>query len=362
MINGKIIGIDARMIEASGIGVYIQHQMGLGIYDVAVGREVEIRKYDKDVRIIPFDAPIYSPKEQLTFPQKAIREAGVALMHFPHYNVPLPYRGKFVLTLHDLIYLVLPEMIGSPIKLAYAKTLMANALKRSEHVFTVSENSKKDLQHFFGTPPSKITITYNGVDGDFREKEKAEVRYLLSKFGIPEDKKVLLYVGNLKPHKNLQRLLEAFKALNRDDTILLLVGKAFRNLTLEQREAELGIKNRVIHTGLVSKEELIDLYNLADVFVFPSLYEGFGIPPLEAMACGTPVIAANNSSIPEAVGDAAILVDAADTAQITEAIRNLLDDQALAEEYIRRGKAQYRKFPWDNVTTTIRQTLEGLPV
>ena len=164
-------------------------------------------------------------------------------------------------------------------------------------------------------------------------------------------------MGNLKPHKNLPRLLEAFKELNREDTILVLAGRAFDGFSLQEQEETLHIQQSVIHTGEVTKEELVALYNRADVFVFPSLYEGFGIPPLEAMACGTPVAAANNSSIPEVVGDAAILFDARNTEQIKEAIQQLLDNEDLKQECIRKGTERVRLFSWDNVTETIKQTL-----
>ena len=149
MINGKTIGIDARMIEMSGIGTYIQHLMGVGIYDCALGKEEEIRKYDTEVRIIPYNAPIYSPKEQIGFPNKEVKAARIDIMHFPHYNVPISYRGKYVTTVHDLTHIVLPEFLGSKVKYIYAKFLMNQALKRASHIFTVSENSQKDIKKYF---------------------------------------------------------------------------------------------------------------------------------------------------------------------------------------------------------------------
>ena len=358
MINNKKLGIDARMIEMSGIGTYIQHMMGQGIYDYALGSEELIRKYDKDVKVIPFDAPIYSPKEQLFFSNKAVKVAGIDLMHFPHYNVPISYRGRYVVTVHDLIHLIFPEYLGSKVKYWYAKFLMTQAVRRADHVFTVSENSKKDIRKYFGTDPEKITVTYNGVDEDFRVKDKAEIDYLYEKYNIPRDKKLILFVGNLKPHKNLGTLLEAVKLLDRDDVMLLLVGKAFKNLDLEQQEEELGIRGQVIHTGLVSKEELVDLYNLADVFVFPSLYEGFGIPPLEAMACGTPVIAANNSSIPEVVGDAAILDKATDADEICNSINKLLNDNRLYEMMKKKGLERSCFFSWKKTNVYTKHEIQ----
>ena len=357
---GKLIGIDARMIEMSGIGTYIQHLMGQSIYDYAIGSEELIRKYDRDVKIIPFEAPIYSPQEQLLFPNKAVKAAGISLMHFPHYNVPLTYRGHYVVTIHDLIHLIFPEYLGSRAKYWYAKFLMTQAVQRAHHIFTVSENSKNDIQQYFGTPDKKITVTYNGVDDDFRVKCKSEIDYLYKKYDIPRDKKLILFVGNLKPHKNLDTLLEAVKMMDRNNVMLLLVGKAFKNMDLETKEEKLGIKDLVIHTGLVTKEELIDFYNLADVFVFPSLYEGFGIPPLEAMACGTPVIAANNSSIPEVIGDAAVLVDGKSPEQISFSISMLIEDSHKAGEYITKGLIRCNDFSWNKTQSIVKETLRAV--
>lgn len=361
MINGKIIAIDARMIEMSGIGTYIQHLMGQGIYDYAFGKEEEIRKYDKEVKVIPYDAPIYSPKEQIGFPDKEAKKSGIQLVHFPHYNVSISYHGDFVVTVHDLTHIILPEFLGNKLKYFYAKFLMSYALKKSKHIFTVSENSKKDIIELFKINPEKISITYNAVDSDFKQKNRDEIEYLYEKYQIPRKKKLLMYVGNLKPHKNLSRLIEAFSKLeNREDCRLLLVGKAFTSTDLESEEKRLGIGNYVIHTGMVKKEELIDFYNLATLFVFPSLYEGFGIPTLEAMACGTPVIAANNSSIPEVVGDAAVLFDATSTDEIARAIDKVLNNRNIASDLIDAGNERVKCFNWNNSVDVVKIQLEQI--
>lgn len=361
MINGKMIAIDARMIEMSGIGTYIQHLMGQGIYDYAFGNEKVIHKYDKTVKVIPYDAPIYSPQEQISFPSFAAKRAGICLVHFPHYNVPLSYRGKFVVTVHDLTHIILPEFLGNKLKFFYAKFLLSNALKRSEHIFTVSENSKKDICKIFKIREQKIAVTYDAVDKDFRKKDISDVQYLYDKYQIPKNKKILMYVGNLKPHKNLARLVEAFsKSAGKDTYRLLLVGKAFTSVDLIEIERNLGIESLVIHTGLVEKEELIDLYNLADLFIFPSLYEGFGIPPLEAMACGTPVIAANNSSIPEVVGEAAILFDALDIVDIKNSIDNTVGDDLLLHKLVDLGTKQFMKFRWETTIEEVKNCIDRI--
>ena len=358
MVNGKLIGIDARMIEMSGIGTYIQHLMGRGIYDYAVGDETQIRKYDKDVQVIHFDAPIYGLKEQLFYPNHAIENAGISLMHFPHYSVPVTYRGDYVVTVHDLTHIVFPEFLGRKIKYYYAKLLMGNAVHRARHIFTVSQNSRVDIQSYFGVEAEKITVTYNAVDSDFRNKSREDTDYVFDKFGISRDKKIILYVGNLKPHKNLDALLKAIKMMNDPDIVLLLVGKAFKSTDLLEKEREMGLSDFVIHTGVVDKEELVDLYNIGDVFAFPSLYEGFGLPPLEAMACGTPVVAANNSSIPEVLGEAALLVDCTNVAELAKGIRTVLEDDAVAKELIKRGFARANSYSWLSTVEKTKQVLE----
>ena len=191
-------------------------------------------------------------------------------------------------------------------------------------------------------------------------KDKAEINYLYDKYSIPRNKKLLLYVGNLKPHKNLSTLLKALKELNRDDVYLLLVGKAFKSVDLDEQEKQMGIKDKVIHTGMVSKEELIDFYNLADLFVFPSLYEGFGIPPLEAMACGTPVIAADNSSIPEVCGDAAVYFNGNAEDELAGKIVKVIDDDAKQNELIRKGKFRSEIFDWQNAKNEVGGVLDQL--
>lgn len=359
MMNGKKIAIDARMIEMSGIGTYIQHLMGQGIYDYAFGNEEEIRKYDKNVKIIPFKASIYGFREQMCFPKRIMRRAGIELVHFPHYNVPLSYKGRFVVTVHDLTHVILPDFLGSKIKYHYAKFLLNHALKNAEHIFTVSENSKKDICEIFGIDSTNITVTYNAVGSEFREKPREEIVYLYDKYGIPRDRKVLLYVGNLKPHKNLGRLLEAFSMLDdKEEYCLVLVGKEFACIKLQEQERLLKIEGQVVHTGLVNKEDLIDLYNLADLFAFPSLYEGFGIPPLEAMACGTPVIAADNSSIPEVVGDAAVMFDAMDANDIKRAICEMSANNI--EHFVSIGKHRAAGFSWDEMAGIVRDRLNQI--
>lgn len=357
------IAIDARMIQMSGIGTYIKTLMGQGIYQVALGDGKEIAEYDKDVEIIDYSDRIYSISEQLHFPFKALRRDKTDILHVPHYNVPLLYHGRLAVTIHDLIHLVLPEFLPNRMAYIYAKVVIGFAVRKADVIFTVSENSKKDLMRFFKVNEDKIVVTYNAVDKKFVHKDKKTVEYLVEKYGIPAGKKVIMYVGNLKPHKNLSRLLKAYAGMEgREDTCLVLVGKAFDSEDLTPEIEALGLGKEVIRTGIVVNEELVDFYNLADLFAFPSLYEGFGIPPLEAMACGTPVVCSNNSSLPEVVGDAAYTFDPYDENAICEAMTRVLKDGELSAELVAKGYERVKLFEDSTIVEKTRAAFERIKV
>ena len=298
--------------------------------------------------IITYESNIYGIYEQFKFPYKKVQ--GNNILHVPHYNIPIFYKGNLVTTIHDITHILFPEYLPNKFALYYAKFMISRAVKRSEYILTVSENTKKDLIKYFNADPNKIVITYNGVDKKFRCKEKSEYEYLYSKYRIDRNKKILLYVGNKKPHKNIAKLIKAMSLLeNKENYTLVLSGKGFEGYNeLENLSDKLGLNELIIHTGIVSDEELVDLYNLADLFVFPSLYEGFGIPLLESMACGTPVICSNSSSLPEVVGDAALMFDPNDEVELARSIEGVLSNKQLYKELIEKGYKRVRKFTWED--------------
>lgn len=355
------IAIDARMIQMSGIGTYIKTLMGQGIYDIALGNENDIHKVDESVDVIDYADKIYGVSEQLHFPSKALKKSGADMLHVPHYNVPVFYRGRLAVTIHDLTHLVLPEFLPNKFAYIYAKLIIGYAVRKSDIIFTVSENSKRDIMKFFKVREDKIDVVYNAVDAKFTKKERSSVEYLVDKYSLPHDKKVIMYVGNLKPHKNLLRLLEAYAKMDgRDDTCLVLIGKAFDSEDLTPKINELGIEKNVIRTGIIVDDELVDFYNLADLFVFPSLYEGFGIPPLEAMACGTPVVCSDNSSLPEVVGDAAYMFDAYDTDMICKAMEKVLSDEAFAASLVKKGYERVKIFTPESVINRTKAAFDRI--
>ena len=199
------IAVDARMISMSGIGTYIQNLMKYGCYDIALGNKEDISKFSNKVQTIKFDSPIYGIKEQLKFPYKKLKKMKPDLLHVPHYNVPIFYKGKMIVTIHDLTHLIYPEFLPNKFAYYYAKFMIWIALKKACKIITVSENTKKDILERFKVNPDKIEVIYNAVGKEFIKKDKKNITYLYKKFDIPKDKKILMYVGNLKPHKNLER-------------------------------------------------------------------------------------------------------------------------------------------------------------
>ena len=352
------IAIDARMVNKSGIGTCIQHWLKDVGYTIALGDPKELELYDNVPKHIPFISSIYGYKEQLKFPYRALYREKLDILHVPHCNIPLFYRGKMLVTIHDLTHLIYPEFLPFKLVHLYFKFIFWFVSKRADRIITVSESTKRDLLKFYKMDESKITVVHLGVGKEFVKKTPSEIDYLYEKYNIPRDKKILLYVGNLLPHKNLNKLLEGFAQMNgKENSRLVLVGKAFDGRTRETREKELGIKDITIHAGMVSQEDLVSFYNLADLFVLPSLYEGFGLPVLEALACGTPVICSNTSSLPEVGGNVAKYFDPNSAESIARALENSIDDKG---KYDTEIKEWVSNFTWEKCAEKIRRVVTEL--
>jgi len=347
------IAIDARMVSRSGIGTCIQHWLRDVGYAVALGDPKDLEAYQEVPKHIPFISGIYGYKEQLKFPYRKLYREKPDVLHVPHCNVPLFYRGKMMVTVHDLTHLVYPEFLPMKVVHLYFKFIFWFICKRANRILTDSESTKRDLLRFYHADESKITVVTLGVGSEFVRKAKNDIDYLYEKYSIPRDKKILLYVGNLLPHKNLNTLLEGFAQMQgRENCRLVLVGKAFDGRTRETREKDLGIESLTIHAGMVSQEDLVNFYNLADLFVLPSLYEGFGLPVLEAFACGTPVACSNASSLPEVGGNVARYFDPKDASSIARTLENSIDDKGKYDSEI---EAWVKNFTWENSARQIRQ-------
>ncbi len=306
----------------------------------------------------------YSWQEQILLPFRIWREK-VNLMHFPHFNVPLFVPVKFVVTIHDLILTHFPTRRATTLNpfvyrlknLAY-RLVIVNAVKRSKKIITVSEFTKKDIIEQFKAPEDKIIVTYEGVANLAKGRDSLFVAKLdnqetLEQYHIP--KNFLLYVGNAYPHKNLETLLEVFAKLldSRADLRLVLVGKEdyfYERLRDKARTLNIWQKGNnnspVIFPGYVSDAQLEIFYQEARAYVFPSLYEGFGLPPLEAMARNCPVASSDRSSLPEILGDAAVYFNPEDRDDMADKIKRLLDDEGFRESLIAAGLKQVKKYSW----------------
>jgi glycosyltransferase involved in cell wall biosynthesis len=237
------------------------------------------------------------------------------------------------------------------------KTLMRVSARKALKIIAISENTKKDIMDCFGIEDEKIRVIYLGVDRQFSPQPDPNEADVLSKYNLPSG--YILNVGTLEPRKNLLRLINAYKmvASTREPVPkLVIVGwQGWRNEDLGKLVRESGLADQVVLVGYVPDDDLPTLYRNATVFVYPSLYEGFGLPPLEAMACGTPVITSNVSSIPEVVGDAGILIDPYNTTEIARAIASVLNNEELRESLRTSGLVRSRLFNWDK---TARETLK----
>lgn len=347
----KKVVIDVRMIRSSGIGRYIDNMVR--ILSLNADFELSLLANSTDLlagtilasaKIVPFEVLIYSVQEQLRYP-KIISDCD--LFWSPHFNVPLlPTRAKKrLVTIHDVFHLAYWDSLSLKQKL-YAKVVYKAAVSKSDAIITVSEFSKSEILRLIDPKvEGKVHVIPNGG---------ARVREDL---WIPLEQKdrYFLYVGNIKPHKNLHRILDAFLLFLIDNSDcgfkLYLIGKQKGFITgdnsiQELLEREPLLKHHVQFTGYVSDEELQEYYRKAYCLVFPSLYEGFGLPPLEAMSVGTPVITSNAASLPEVCGDAAIYVDPMDIESIKNAMQLVLENPSLLNEKIARGKFQCMQFNW----------------
>jgi glycosyltransferase involved in cell wall biosynthesis len=363
------IAIDARKLHDFGIGTYVQNLLRqLARLDAGSEYVLLCRPDDRDTlnalgpnfRTIVDSSSPYSVREQVSIPTRLTKER-VDVYHSPHYVLPPLVRCPSVVTIHDCIHLRFPQYLPNRLAFAYAKTFMWWAAHRSARVLTVSEASKRDILHYFNIPEQKVTVIHNGLDERLRvPPPEAEMTRVRERFQLNEQ--FVLYAGNVKPHKNVERLIDAFHVLHTNGfphLKLLIIGSDISKYAMLRRAIhKYDLHKYVRFLGFVSDETLAALYRLAAVFVFPSLYEGFGFPPLEAMAAGTPVVASNLSSLPEVLGDAAMLVDPYDANAIAEAIRRVLVDDDLRRDLSRRGLAKVQAYSWEEAARQVRRIYE----
>ena len=345
------LAVDYRMHRSSGIGVYLRHIVRNLIDDhgdslrltLLGGAPVEGASFRG------FSSPIFSVAEQLRFPFVVPGHADV--LWSPNYNAPFVSRGKLVVTVHDVCHLAHPEFFRSRLKAEYARVSFRNVARRAAAVICPSEFTAMEIERLVGIPRSRMTVIHSGLDRSWSAIRPG---------ARPHDAPYLLYVGNVKPHKNLSRLLSAFSALAaRIPHSLVIVGRKEGLGTLDHDAMEIARRfgDRVVVTGEVSDDRLQAYYAHADLLVFPSLYEGFGFPPLEAMAAGVPVAASRAASIPEVCGDGAAYFDPTSVDEMSAVIERVLGDQALRLQLRERGRQRVDKFSWQQATTAMARVI-----
>lgn len=366
-LNSMLIGIDARMYGTgfTGIGRYtyelIHH---LAELDLVNNYVVFLRKETFESFAPPnerfqkrlADFPHYSFSEQIGF-LKLLNHENLDLMHFCHFNAPLFYRKPFVVTIHDLTLSFFPgKKFNSFFRRFAYRQVIRTISKNARKIIVVSKHTGEDLKKLFKVPEERIDVIYNGVNPAFSAPSKTSRPDLMKKLGI--SKPYFLYTGVWRDHKNLVGLVKAFASMNEslgNQYELVITGR--HNPTYHEIPdtiASLNLNEQVHLPGLVSEDDLRALYQFALAFVFPSFYEGFGLPPLEAMQCGTPVAASNQSAIPEVCGaENALYFNPYDVSDMAEKLRAIAIDASLRQRLVDRGFERVKAFDWGVMTSCI---------
>lgn len=283
------------------------------------------------------------------------------LFHASDFVLPPVRRARTLLTVHDLSFLTTPQCADEGLR-RYLSRVAPRSIARADHVLADSESTRRDLETLLGAPRERITVIYPGVEARFQptytSRALARVRKLYKLGSQP----FVLGVGTLEPRKNWPTLIRAWTRLRQTTShphrLVLAGGKGWLADGIFDAAADSPYRSDIVFTGFVDDTDLPTLYQAADVFAFPSFYEGFGIPVLEALACGTPVVCADNSSLPEAAGDAALLVPATDEAALALALQRLIEDDALRSDLRARGLAHAARFTWAQAAQTLWQTYQ----
>jgi glycosyltransferase involved in cell wall biosynthesis len=294
---------------------------------------------------------------------KMLRKLKVDAAIFPKNILPFFPGCRSYIIIHDLAYFERKLNAYPLLDTIYMRTLIPQSVRRAATVFAVSEHTKKDIIRSTNCEPKKITVTYEAADKIYRPvSDASHLSQVKQKYNLPDD--FILYVGSLSPRKNIVRLLEAFSRIrtNIPHNLVLTGSKSWKDSAVYQTMCSLNLTDRITQLGYVEHEDMPALYNLAGAYIYPSLYEGFGLPVLEAMQCGCPVVASNATSIPEVAGDAAVPVNPLDTTAIADAVYRVLTDNKLREELINSGFQQAEKFSWDRCANTMLKTIRNSTV
>jgi glycosyltransferase involved in cell wall biosynthesis len=351
------VGIDARLVYYSqaGIGQYIIH-LANGLAKVDHENEYVLLQSRKDSTTIVEQpnfrrASLWTPSHHRLERQALnveLMRLGLDILHSPDFIPPDRPSCRSVITVHDLAFLLYPHFLTKESARYYGH--IDQAVRWTDHIIAVSNNTKRDAIQHLGVPEDKITVVYEAANAIFRPMDRNAARaQVRSRYGV--DGRFVLFVSTIEPRKNVPTLLRALKHLiegYKDDVHLVLAGgKGWLSEDVFALVEELKLESRVHLVGRVSSEDLLYLYNAAELLAHPAFYEGFGLPPLEAMACGLPVIASNVASLPEVVGDAGLLVDPNNVDELTVSMWRVLNDPETGREMRQKGLRQAARFSWE---------------
>lgn len=363
MPTERTLCIDLRWIDSSGVGNYIQGILP-GIVErlshisiVGLGDLVRLQRFPwseaGNVRLVDCRAKRYSVAEQMQLPRAIPSKTD--LFFSPYYTIPLFYRGRLAVTVHDMSHLVVPEIVNDKRKHLYARVMYGALRKRASVIFTDSNFTKQELLRLLqGGREDNIVLTPLGVSPEWYGAAQLPALRKTSYF---------VYVGNVKPYKNISRLVEAFIQIkDRIPQDLVIIGQAEGLITGETPQFFERVKSahpRIQMTGFVSHRELLSLVGHADALVMPSLYEGFGLPPLEAMAAGVPVLVARAASMPEVCGEAAVYFDPQNVEEIARCLMEIAGNPDLRKRLKEAGPQRSRRFTWDSCAETTAGVLNA---
>jgi glycosyltransferase involved in cell wall biosynthesis len=356
LFRKKKHGMDMVALELIRYLQEIDHENEYVVF-IAPDEDDSVLKETANFKIVKLDGGSYPVWEQFALP-KAAREAGCQILHCTSNTAPVNCKIPLVVTLHDIIYMessYAKILTGSATPYqkfgnVYRKMVVPKIVKKSQKIITVSHFEKNRIGEFFGMKgDNRLTAVYNGVSEHFKPvTDKAELKRVKEKYHLPD--KYFFFLGNTDPKKNTKGTLKAFSDfIKRTGSEHRLVMLDYDRTELDKLLDEIGDKNlinRIVLTGYVVNTDLPSIYCQSDVFLYPSLRESFGIPMLEAMACGVPVITSNTSSMPEVAGTAAFIIDPFKPEEITEAIIKILGDNVLRDDLVKKGFEQAAKFSW----------------
>lgn len=346
MVNEHLHGIGRYTYELVN-GLIEKDDVNLKLLTNDIQLSKKLFNNSKKLDFIKMKSSFLNPMEIIEFPL-VLNKYKKYIFHSPSFASSPFIKIKSYITIHDLNHVALPQYY-SKIKQYYYKFAVKPFAKKCEKIFTVSEFSKGEIIKWLNCAEEKVVVTYSGIDDKFQRIENERLlNETKKKYLLPD--KFVLYIGNLKKHKNVETLVKAMSKVD-NNTKLVINGKT--NESISQLINKNNLKDRVRFIGYVDDKDLPAIYSLAEVFVFPSFYEGFGLPPLEAMSCGCPTIVSNTSSLPGVVGNAAILVEPKDEVEFANNINNVINEDTKRLKLIELGYLNAKKFKWNDTVNII---------